>query len=707
MKGITRELSPRGANILVAAVAVVCFINVLPNDFCFDDIPVVRDSPKIQGDNQWAAIWTTDYWSQTQSESPHRDLLYRPVALSVIRLTRVIAGQGPLPFHLLSIALHALCAVLVAQLIRELGSSNLAGMVSGLVFAVLPIHSEVVASVVGQTDLLAAAGTVCAILCHFRFAQSGPPIRRVVWMMGSTACAFVAMGAKESGICVVPLVVLAAMLGVTARRASTLTPSVLPEEERGFRPVALLWIRLAQTAYVLVPLAAYLSLRYHALGGALHQAPAPTKTVNVLVDAPAWQHALGVLQAWGMYWAKTFYPRELCIEYAINSVRLSTGLIQAHVLLGICWIAALMALAWWGWRIGRKGLVFVVAALIISYLPTANLFVLIQVFFAERIWYLPSVFVAGLLGLTAIRLLDRKVWRTLGFSMLAVLMLRCWVRNAEWKDNGTLFAAAYADHPQSVMARHLYGQWLTQNGKVEQGIALLQKALEIDLGFTDAHRSLGRTFLKAGRLEDALRELQIAQMQVPGHPQTQQALAQAIDALQSQIAPKLAGLEQAAREHPDDVLAQLTYIRFLRTIGKPQDALRLLQSGESRFIANGEWTAEMAATLVYLDRRGEAIAKYQRAVEQSPANAQLMVEAAMLLIERREAGDLEHARTLTQKAIELSPQSPGVHAALGEIQALEGNIAGARESFRRAIQYAPQGSEYARILSERAKALGQ
>lgn len=678
--------------LIPSAIAVLCYINILPNEFCFDDVPIVRDNPKIQESGQWGAIWTTDYWAHSGQDIAHRDLLYRPAALSLLRLTRITIGNHPVAFHIISVILHALCTLLLVLFARTVLSGSTekveaAAWLAGAIFAVLPIHSEVVASVVGQADLLATAGTVGALLCHFRVATSGSISQAAMWMVLSAACAFLAMCAKESGICVVPLVFLAVLLGLASD---------------GYSPFK----RLTKASYLLIPLAAYLALRFGALG-ALHQAPAPTKTVNVLVDAPAWQHILGVMQAWGMYWRKTLFPRELAIEYAINAVRLPTSIWQADVVGGFAWIVGLVILAIHGWRQNQKAVPFLVFAILISYLPTSNAFVLIQVFFAERIWYLPSAFVAGLFAVYGLPLLDRTIWKRVGVLLLCVMMVRCWMRNREWKDNGTLFAAAYADHPKSVLARHLYGQWLTQHGELEQGIELIQKALEIDLGFTDAHRSLGRAFLKAGRWEDALREWQIADMQAPGDPQTKAALAEAARAMETQAASKLAELRRNAGEHRQDVEAQLELVRLLRSIGRVPDALELLENGNDAFGSRADWLAEWAITLVYLDRRDDAIEKYGQAIARSPENGQLMVELAMLLIERRGAGDVARAHALTEKAVAGTPRAANVHAAMAEILAIEGDIARGRQELRTAIQLAPAGSEYQRMLIEREKSLGQ
>jgi tetratricopeptide (TPR) repeat protein len=667
----------------VAAAAVLCFINILFNDFCYDAVPVVRDNPKVQQDGQWRAIWSTDYWSQMQSHWPHRDLLYRPVTVSLFRLTRFAFGPSPLPFHVISLGLHALCSVLVLRLVWRLSGSIPPALIAGLAFAVLPIHTEVVAGVVGQADLLATGGVVGAVLCHIRASVSLQRSRQTAWMMAAGASAFVAMGAKESGISVVAVVALLTALGI---------PKPAGPKEGLAR-------RLLRCGYIFVPLGAYLLLRYQALGGVLHQIPAPTKTVNVLVDAPAWQHTLGVLQAWGLYWAKTFLPRELCIEYAINAVRLATGVWQAHVLIGVAWVAGLAALAYRGLKRNRRDIVFLVGALVLAYLPTSNAIVLIQVFFAERIWYLPSVFVCALLGLAAGRRLDRKSWRVLGIALLVGMVARCWVRNLEWRNNGTLFAAAYQDHPQSVMARYLYGQWLAQNGREEQGIALLEGAIQIDLGFTDAHRALGLAWLRLGHHENALQRLQIAQMQVPGDPITAAALADATAA----AATRIRELEESAGT--GDAATQLASIRLLRDLGRGEQALRLLEERADRNPTNPEWAYETAVTLVTLNRRDDAIAAYRRVLDLKPI-PHAQAELAMLLIERRSGGDVDEASQWVDRALESRPDLGAFHAARGEVQALQGDLRGARDSFRKALSLTPRESGYYGQLRERMKALG-
>lgn len=681
---------------VVAAAALICYVNILPNDFCYDDIPVVRDNPNVQSEGHWDEIWTTDYWSQSQTENPHRDLLYRPIALSFFRIMRMLFGRSPLPFHLASMILHALCSVLVYRLVDRLSGPGKPALVAGLVFAVLPIHSEVVASVVGQTDLLATVGVLGVLLCHFRFTKATLTKARLAWAGAAATFAFIAMGAKESGIAIFPVVVVAELLGVV--QVQSKSSAFLESPRTG------LFRRLVRTAYLGVPLGGYLVLRYFALG-AMHQSPAPTKTVNVLVDAPPWQHVLGVLQAWGLYWSKTIFPRELCIEYAINAVRLATSCWQAHVLIGTAWMIGLLGLSVRAWRRGQRHVLYLIVCLLIAYLPTSNAFVLIQVFFAERIWYLPSVFVCCLFGLCAARWLDRRIWKTVGIALIVAMMVRVWVRNNDWRSNESLFAATQYDHPQSVMARYLYGQWLAQNGREEEGIALLERAIEIDLGFTDAHRALGFAWLRLGHADNALKHLRIAEMQAPGHAATRQALARSAGLLNADASTQIRDFEASVSQEGSDPDSQLAAIRMLRELGRTEQALALLYQHASRFPQHADGAYETAVTLVYLNRRDEAIDAYRRAIVLRPT-PQSQVELGMLLLERREGEDVKEARSLVERAIARQPRTPPFHAAMGEILSLQGDRAGAQKSFRKAVELTDPASEYARVLNERMKTLG-
>jgi len=691
------------AEFIAAAVAILCYINALPNDFCDDGRPIVRDSALINEPGMWGAIWTTDYWSDTKDAAPVRDLLYRPVALSSYRLVRELAGLSPFPQLdwpsatpqlLVNVLLHALVSALVARMCRRTKGSEAAAMVAGILFAVLPVHTEVIDNVVGRSDLLVALGILLALIWHRRSMNATTDLGVAAWRLGAAAAAFVAMGAKENGVAVLPLVVLFDAYWYKPWRAAS-------RDRLWWSPRA-----MVRFAYLLAPTAIYLTLRYVALAGALFQKPALSKTVNVLIDAPPWQSALGVLQLWAMYWEKTFWPKVLNVNYSVNAIRLATSALDAYVIAGGLILIVLAAASVYSWRRGARSTAFLCAAIVLSYLPTANLFALIQVYFAERIWYVPSIWLAVLVGLAFAPFVERPLWAiTVAVPMFAMTE-RCWIRNAEWQHNDTLYSAAYRDHPNAIGALRLHGQSLVNQQQYAQGIELLHRAIEIDGGFTDAQRSLGHAYLKAGDYASALHHLQIADMQVPGHPPTAEALDLVRRLLTAQHEPELIALVEEADRKPGELQTQLALVRRLRELGHLEAARDRLRAGDHRFAREIAWQAEYAVTLVYLNERDAAIDRYRRCLVLDRDNVQLGIELAMLLLERRADKDLDEAWRLARRAAELAPGAPQVLVCRAELLALRGDLKAAAGLYRQAIDTLPHESEYRRRLEARATALG-
>jgi tetratricopeptide (TPR) repeat protein len=148
-------------------------------------------------------------------------------------------------------------------------------------------------------------------------------------------------------------------------------------------------------------------------------------------------------------------------------------------------------------------------------------------------------------------------------------------------------------------------------------------------------------------------------------------------------------------------------VRKLRELGRAREALERFRAHEHEFGDNVAWQTEYAVTLVYLNERDEAIERYRRCLELDPAEPQLLVESAMLLLERREEDDLDEAWRLAGRAAELAPGAPSVLICRAELLALRGDLTEAGALYQKAIGSLPPGSELRRKLEARAKTLGQ
>ena len=136
------------------------------------------------------------------------NFFYRPLGTIVTwNFEAGLFGTNAMPYHVISLALHALAAFLVARFAYTVSNSAATGWIAGALFAVYPLTIEPVAWLASQWDLL---GTSCVLGAALAFA--------VAWKRGDWrpyALGFVlaslAVGMKESTLplpAVLPFVAL-------------------------------------------------------------------------------------------------------------------------------------------------------------------------------------------------------------------------------------------------------------------------------------------------------------------------------------------------------------------------------------------------------------------------------------------------------------------------------------------------------------------
>jgi hypothetical protein len=83
-----------------------------------------------------------------------------PVTVALERLLYLLGGGAAWPFHLASVLLHGLSALLVARIAETLGASPTRSVLAALLWACHPIVAEPVSWATGLKDVLA----VCLVL---------------------------------------------------------------------------------------------------------------------------------------------------------------------------------------------------------------------------------------------------------------------------------------------------------------------------------------------------------------------------------------------------------------------------------------------------------------------------------------------------------------------------------------------------------------
>jgi len=468
------ELRGRQAALAAGLVAAIVAAPSVRNGFVQDDHWVVEQRPLLQHPGSLAALVTEPYWPRGFG-----GVLWRPAVLASYALDYRIS-TSPHWFHAVNV-LWAAAAAAALALLATLIAGPTVGLVTGLLFAVHPVHVEATASVVGRAELVAAVGYAVALISALRSEQ------RPGWLGGVALGAALAIGAKEHAA-TLPVAVLLVFL---ARGAG---------QRADWRQALRAALPAAVCATVIVML--YFVARRAVAGGAFTPGGLAPGLRGLDVIDRAWA-MLAISLEW---WRLLLFPLRLSADYNPAQLVVTTALTARHGLAALVWIAAGLA----AWRL--RGSVPAVAVglvwLVLTILPVSNVIVPTEVIVAERTLYLPSwgvMLALGALGASVPWSPRVKAW-------LLVLTLvagagRSVARVAVWRDDQSFFAAQQRDAPRSFRTLWLGGLEAFRQGQPARGERLLEDAVVAAPEVAGPRDDLARAYVAAGLWAAAVQQL--------------------------------------------------------------------------------------------------------------------------------------------------------------------------------------------------------
>ncbi|MGW8265686.1 MAG: tetratricopeptide repeat protein, partial [Longimicrobiales bacterium] len=452
--------------VLIALAAAALFSPTVGFGWVYDDQMEIVLNPLIRSLSNLTAIFTTTVWAGSGMET----YLYRPLALVTYSLNHIVSGLAPWSYHLVNVLLHSGVSVLVFRLGRLWGLSAVAAGLGGLIFAVHPVHVEVVAAVFGRKDLLAGLFTLAMALLHGRAAEKGG------WSMAFPVLAYAcALLSKEVGVVGIALVAAQDWFLTTDR-------SGLAQDGRR----ANLYVGYLATLLV------YVLVRNGITGGV--GVPDTYYMDNPLVVTPFGIRFATAVAVIGKGFALQAFPATLSPDYSFDAVPVVRSFLDWRLL------ATLAVAAAGGWALfrARSGVWYLLTAwYLITVLPTANILVTVGTIFGERLLYLPSVAFSLAVG-SGFAWMARRGGdpsdspsvtgmggrlRWMGAVVAAVwvgaVALRTLDYSGAWKNDIALFRRAVASVPNSTKANHKLGEELLRAGEIGPALPYLRRALEI------------------------------------------------------------------------------------------------------------------------------------------------------------------------------------------------------------------------------------
>ena len=454
---------------LLLAIVVFAYGNTLVNAFTMDDIDlyIVRN-PQV-----------THPSLRTLFTAHKITNVFRPVTFGTFALDWKIGKGRPLGFHVVNLVLHAAVTLLLYLLLQtalqSLRHGKAIAFTTALLFAVHPIHTEAVASIVGRAELLAAGFLIAAWLLHLRDRE-----------IAALMCFVLALLSKESAVVFLPL----ALIGDYARGQ--------------WKPIFRYW-RIAGITLL------YLGVLWKVQGGRF--GPDISALDNPLASIPAAPRIFNALHVAWKYVGLQVYPATLSCDYSYNQIPvydLRNGL--RHTLPWV--IAALAAAGGWIWAVRKRqnGLVLAGGIYLAGFATTANILIPVGTIMGERLAYFPSAGFCLLVALAWNWLQERQRKLALGVltAFVAVLGLRTVMRNRDWKDNLTLATAAVRAVPGSAKMHLSLAHRYMEAKRFDLARNELQTALQIYPGYAEALAIYGLLESWQGNYQEAGRMMERA-----------------------------------------------------------------------------------------------------------------------------------------------------------------------------------------------------
>jgi tetratricopeptide (TPR) repeat protein len=417
---------------MLTAVTALAFANGWPDAVVLDDKFFVNN-PQLPDWTEPEEMFRGDVWRTTTAHSG----LFRPALFVSLSIDSRWFGGWLAGYHLSNIVLHlAVTLCLYGFLLHLLRAAprpperaDFHALMAALIFAVHPVHTEVVNSVFNRSDMLVTLSALVGLWWLLHHLQR----RAALAWTGLGACYLLAMLSKETGV-VIPGIAVALILFLSDERWS----------RRIRRSLPVLWL--------LLPLALYFYLRARALSVEIPQLPdlAPREGD---VRSFEWAGLRGLLETFG-YWGEGLRlmvcPHPLKLYYAALSPLAWAMLVTVQ--------AALLVVGLLQLRRGRSALLAALVWYYLALLPASRLIAQGggEPQLAERYLYFPSagpaLALAFLLAWVGRRYGRRRVLLPMLLAVL-VLMPVTWVRNNDWRTDVRLFEKEYrlsGDHPETL-----------------------------------------------------------------------------------------------------------------------------------------------------------------------------------------------------------------------------------------------------------------
>ncbi len=621
--------------------------------FIFDDHDSVLRNPTIRQLSAVGQVLHPPRYSPTAG---------RPLVNISLAINYQLGGLNPFGYHLLNVALHALCALLVWAIVgRTLAlprfnfgrAGPVLAAIVGLIWAVHPLNSEAVIYITQRTELMMGLFYLATLYAALRYWQAEDCDIRVPHPRAGVPddphgrhAAVAPEQIQASGKSVAKwgwliAAALACAAGMMCKEVMVSAPLAVLLYQRTFMGASWKQMRNSWPLYVAVG-AGWLVLLALNIGGPR------SISAGFGLNVPIIDWWLSQCRVLLMYLKLVVWPWPLLLHY--KAVYLS-GVLPVIVYSGaVLLLIGVAAVGLW-----RRWTVGFVAAWMLMILAPTSLVPIITEAAAERRMYLPLAAIAALLVVAGYQLLRRINLKlasvgAMGLLLVLVLALVNLHRLAMYRDPVLLWQDLIQHQPDNDVACNNLGAIWQDRGDQRKAREMFEQALQINPNFAMAHNNLGSLLADQGRYDQAIEQYRVALQNEPTLALAESNWGAALAKL-GKPDEAIAHYDQALRLDPYNVDANYNMAVRLLHLGQTEQAIEHLQIVLRMKSDDVDANINMGMALVRLGHDEQAITYYQRAIAKDPQVTQAWVNLAQAYVNLDRMDD---ALAAARKAYELA-----------------------------------------------------
>ena len=485
-------LSLRVQLIALTLLCILLYANTLQNKFALDDIVVLSQNKYVKkGPSGIHNLLTKDSFYGHYGQAAHlAGGRWRPLSLVLLAIEYPFFGLTPSVYHVNNVLFYTLCCLAFFALLRKylLKDNSFAAFGAAILFAIHPIHTEVVANIKSLDELMSLLLLLTTLYYSLNYINEG---RNAKDLLIALAAYFFALLAKENGITFFALLPLTFYCFTKDNYKNALLNS-LP--------------------YIGVGLA-YLFMRLQIVTGS----EPSTELLNApYLYATADEKIATKLYVLGKYLYMLFVPYPLSYDYSYSQIPYVTFknvwvIASALVYLAL---AAASVIALRTKSVLAYGALFYLCSISI----VSNFVADIGTTMGERFLFQPSIGFTICMGLLLSYCATAPVVRNIVLATIlvvtAVYAYAVVNRNADWRSDETLFLHDAKVATASVKANYFAGIALINSAdketdtvaktkQLKEALYYFKKAMQIDTTIPEIFLNEGVAYSRLNDIENA------------------------------------------------------------------------------------------------------------------------------------------------------------------------------------------------------------